>query len=270
MQIIYRNYFDENGTISFDLLQHLKLNISKFELFLKKVTQRFPKKIDKYLRNLDNELARAIKIQSDIEIEGDYPILSTYPGLLQKCKNVLLSYMNYENYQSQPLEEKITIKFSDFIRSDGLAVGGFFSYTVVGSLKSIMSREEALTFWKKFSDEWISTSKTPEMEVETLNEHFQKANQRLKEIKTHNYFEIKISDGKAGEKVTECLWPEVMKELKDKEICDAISCYYDFQQAKNFNSNFVLTRTKTLMRGDSYCDFMYHDLRLVDQVKHPD
>jgi hypothetical protein len=272
MQIIYRNYFDENGTISFDLLQHLQLNLSKFDAFLKNLKEKFPKKIDKYLETFENELDKAITIQSDVEIKGDYPFLSTYPDLLQKCKNSLLSYMNYENYQSQSLEENITIKCTDFIRSDGWAMGGFFSYTAVNSLKSIMSREEALTFWKNFFDNWISNSKTPEMEVETLDERIRNMNQLLKKIKTHNYFEIKISDGKDGNKATKCLWPEVMKELEDKEICDAIAicCYYDFQNAKNNNSNFVLTRTKTLMMGDNYCDFMYHDLRLVDQVKHPD
>ncbi|MFX0126097.1 MAG: L-2-amino-thiazoline-4-carboxylic acid hydrolase, partial [Candidatus Hodarchaeota archaeon] len=270
MQIMYRNYFDENGTISFDLLQHLKLNLSKFDVFLMNVKEKFPKKIDKYLVTFENELDRAIKIQSDIEIEGEYPILGTYPGLLQKCKNALLSYMNYENYKSQRLKEKITIKVKDFIRSDGWAVGGFFSYTAVNSLKSIMDREEALTFWKKFFDEWISSRKNSEIEVETLDEHFKNANQLFKEIRTHNYIEIKISDGKAGDKVIKCLWPEVMRELEDKEICDAICCYYDYQNAKNENSNFVLTRTKTLMMGNNYCDFMYHDTRLVDQVEHPD
>ena len=33
--------------------------------------------------------------------------------------------------------------------------------------------------------------------------------------------------------------------------------------------NFVLTRQNTIMEGQDYCDFCYHDTRLVDQVEHP-
>ncbi len=46
-------------------------------------------------------------------------------------------------------------------------------------------------------------------------------------------------------------------------------CYSDFQGAQNLNPNFVLTRTKTLMMGDDYCDFYYHDTRKDKDLSHP-
>ncbi|MFX1302296.1 MAG: L-2-amino-thiazoline-4-carboxylic acid hydrolase [Promethearchaeota archaeon] len=46
-------------------------------------------------------------------------------------------------------------------------------------------------------------------------------------------------------------------------------CYSDFQGAQNLNPNFVLTRTKTLMMGDDYCDFYYRDTRKDKDLSHP-
>ena len=52
-------------------------------------------------------------------------------------------------------------------------------------------------------------------------------------------------------------------------LCYAMLCYSDFQGAKNLNPNFILTRTKTIMMGDEYCDFCYHDTQKVKEITHP-
>ena len=56
-----------------------------------------------------------------------------------------------------------------------------------------------------------------------------------------------------------------MKGL-DSELSYFMTCYTDFENTKNLNPDFILTRSKTLMMGDDYCDFCYHDKRKVKEV----
>jgi len=42
-----------------------------------------------------------------------------------------------------------------------------------------------------------------------------------------------------------------------EEIGFDLSCNRDFNLVAGFNKNIKLKRTKTLMQGDSYCDFRY-------------
>lgn len=69
-------------------------------------------------------------------------------------------------------------------------------------------------------------------------------------------------------KVKKCEWAEMLKDF-DVELYDAMMCYSDFQGAKNLNPNFILTRTKTILIGDDYCDFCYHDTRKDQDLTHP-
>ncbi|MFX1300648.1 MAG: L-2-amino-thiazoline-4-carboxylic acid hydrolase [Promethearchaeota archaeon] len=48
-----------------------------------------------------------------------------------------------------------------------------------------------------------------------------------------------------------------------------IVCYGDFAATKEYNENFRLTRTQTIVEGKPYCDFCYHDIRVDPTLKHP-
>ena len=69
-------------------------------------------------------------------------------------------------------------------------------------------------------------------------------------------------------KVKKCAWAESLKDF-DRELCYYMLCYSDFEGAKNLNPNFILTRAKTIMMGDDYCDFCYHDTRKGNDLTHP-
>ena len=52
-----------------------------------------------------------------------------------------------------------------------------------------------------------------------------------------------------------CLWKEILESYGDSELAYLTSCYLDFRVTELLNPNFMLTRPKTVMRGDKYCDF---------------
>ena len=55
--------------------------------------------------------------------------------------------------------------------------------------------------------------------------------------------------------VDRCLWKEILESYGDSELAYLTSCYLDFRVTELLNPNFMLTRPKTVMRGDKYCDF---------------
>lgn len=57
--------------------------------------------------------------------------------------------------------------------------------------------------------------------------------------------------------VTKCKYSEMYKLMGLEEIGFDLSCNRDFNLVAGFNKNIKLKRTKTLMQGDSYCDFRY-------------
>lgn len=61
----------------------------------------------------------------------------------------------------------------------------------------------------------------------------------------------------------------MLKEVNDPELTDVLACYRDTASFESMNPNFVFTMTKTLMKGDSYCDKCFHDKRHVKKIEHP-
>ena len=63
---------------------------------------------------------------------------------------------------------------------------------------------------------------------------------------------------------------ETYSKLPDLELASLLVCYGDFSKMPYINPNFALTRTKTLVEGHPFCDFVHYDKRIVDEIKHPD
>jgi len=59
-------------------------------------------------------------------------------------------------------------------------------------------------------------------------------------------------------------------EFEDPEVFDTLLCSSDFAVTRLFNDAFVMTRHKTIAGGHPYCDNVFHDLRIVNTVEHPD
>ncbi|MCD4776193.1 MAG: L-2-amino-thiazoline-4-carboxylic acid hydrolase [Candidatus Aegiribacteria sp.] len=55
-------------------------------------------------------------------------------------------------------------------------------------------------------------------------------------------------------KVTECLWAKTFRENGASDIGYATLCHTDFAGCQAFNENIRMTRSRTLMHGDKYCN----------------
>ena len=62
-------------------------------------------------------------------------------------------------------------------------------------------------------------------------------------------------------KVTECLWAKIFRDLGAAEIGYALICHRDYGDCQGFNPQIAMTRSKTLMQGDAYCNhrFTWHE-----------
>ncbi len=143
-------------------------------------------------------------------------------------------------------------------------------YTLAKSLQAIMGKEQGLNVFKAFVDAQIKKTGLPQ--VENVRDFLF---MNMKEIhplfkNSFNRVEFELDEGRAGCKIKKCRWHQVMKKLADPETAYAIACHFDFIAAKCSNKNFRLTREKTIMEGGIFCDFIWHDLRVVKKVVHPD
>lgn len=57
--------------------------------------------------------------------------------------------------------------------------------------------------------------------------------------------------------VTRCRYAEMYREMGLGDIGDLLSCNRDGDFCTGYNPDMALTRTQTIMRGASHCDFRY-------------
>jgi hypothetical protein len=57
--------------------------------------------------------------------------------------------------------------------------------------------------------------------------------------------------------VTYCGYARIYEKMGIKELGCILSCNRDFAFMEGFNPEIKLTRTKTIMEGEAYCDFRY-------------
>ncbi len=68
---------------------------------------------------------------------------------------------------------------------------------------------------------------------------------------------IEDNEARYSFNVTRCRYAEMYRELGYGDLGDAFSCTRDFEFSSGFNPNMKLTRTQTIMKGASHCDFRY-------------
>jgi len=58
-------------------------------------------------------------------------------------------------------------------------------------------------------------------------------------------------------RVTKCFWADTLREMGAADIGKILYCDDEHASASGFNPHIRLTRTKTLMEGDDFCDHCY-------------
>ena len=58
-------------------------------------------------------------------------------------------------------------------------------------------------------------------------------------------------------RVTECLWAKTFRDLGAAEIGAMLICHRDYADCRGFNPRITMTRSKTLMQGDEFCNHRF-------------
>ena len=244
--------YNEKAKLSYKIRNVITPCLGGLELFLKNIKTKIPDSFTTIIENLKKFYE---KIENyNVSLNNDYEILNQYPEILNGSKNHVLSLVNYSKYNPASIDEDIEIDAKDLVRAFT-----HFEYFFMISLLKIMSREEAIEYIKKLSDEIAHSRKDPNNYVESFKESLDRYKNNLARWQMQESIAGPLVGNRLLYKVKKCEWAETLKDF-DLELCYAINCYQDFEGTKNLNPNFILTRTKTILMGEDYCDFCYHDL----------
>jgi len=259
MKSSYKEYYREDAEIEVKIIEHITTRLKRVNSFLKMVKKTHPEAINGIIDTLEEKFSHTPVIPQ--LYDNEFSVLSVYPNLQDKIVNTIWNYMNLpSNILDETQQTSINVK--DYLRSYLLIL-----YTLAKSLETIMSHDDAIDYFQAYIDQNTRKERDPTKYLKELADIPTEEFQRM--YQSHNFVEFKIHSGKQGTKITKCKWYEVMKDLNEPDISYAVCCYYDFEATKNMNPNFVLTRKKTIMQGDDYCDFCDHDIRIEHAVEHP-
>ncbi|MFW9999632.1 MAG: L-2-amino-thiazoline-4-carboxylic acid hydrolase [Candidatus Hodarchaeota archaeon] len=253
--------YNENAKLSYKIRDVINPCLSALELFLKNIKTKRPDSFDRIIDIL-NTIYGNIE-NHNVSINLDYEILNHYPKILEGSLNHALSLVNYNKYKPNSIDEEIDIDAIDLVRTFT-----HFEYIFMSSLLEIMSREEAIEYVKKMTDELTHSRNDPSNYVESFQDILNRFQGNLGRWQMQTCVAEILGEERMLYLVKKCKWGEILKDF-DLEFCYAMNCYQDFENTKNLNPNFILTRTKTILMGDVYCDFCYHDTRKEKEITHP-
>lgn len=253
--------YKENTNVKFKLKDLILACLNGLELFLKDIKEKRPESLKIIIDDINTRYGK--NEDFGILIQIDQKILNENPELLKNSINTVLSLVNFKKYNHESIDAEIDIDALDLITTFNQ-----FEYLFMISLLKIMSREEAIEYIKKLADEIAHLRNDPKNYVNNIQELLERYKTNLERWRAQDIIADFLNEGKLMYKVKKCVWAEVLKEF-DNELSYSMMCYQDFENTKNQNPNFVLTRTKTIMQGDEYCDFCYHDTRKETEIVHP-
>ncbi|MHA1192762.1 MAG: L-2-amino-thiazoline-4-carboxylic acid hydrolase [Promethearchaeota archaeon] len=268
--------YKENVRMKIKLRDNSNNLLIGLDEFLKEVEVKCNDKFDDYCELLLKEYTKIgnakdpskslIKyVEKIIEQYENKPdsILSKNLELLRSSIQAILSLANFDEYKDQHENEEIEMKTTDIIYAMNV-----FDYYQISSLSTIMSKDDAIELTISYLENILESRRNPDKYLKNLDgliERFTPGYERW-QCQTSQF--KKSGEGKLILKVSRCAWADVMKGL-DSEISYSFICNSDFKNATILNPDFILTRKKTLMQGDSYCDFCYHDSRIDKELEHP-
>ena len=252
---------DEKATIKVNIMDFIVNSLEGFEDFLNYIKKE---KGDLVNAIIEEAISQSKDVEDfGIQVEAEFNILQNNPVFYNMIINTLLDLLNYPKYKKKPLKEEIIVDVLDLVKGYIL-----FDYLQASSILAAMSREEAINLIQNYIRVTIESRSNSANFIESLKDYVNTLKNTTMMWQTHDGILKLCNDEKLVYKIRKCRWAEVLQDC-DKEICYSMMCYQDLFQVKNLNPDFNLTRTKTIMQGDDYCDFCYHDERKVKEIIHP-
>ncbi|NHJ87429.1 MAG: hypothetical protein FK734_18345 [Asgard group archaeon] len=262
--------FDEKQTIKIELGDFIAKNIAYIDQFLILIANEDESILEKLLVKYKEELvAKNISHEENELIRKlaiEYPkfkILQNYPEYISLIENTILHFLNFQKYKEKYQQGE---KFELFLR-DQIRGNFHFLYYLAYSLLKLLPREKVLELTKEMIDQIYESFSGEFTKYENLEE-MSKGYHGKGCWKTHNLV-AQIKDNRYYLKITRCIWAEVYAELPDLELASLLECYGDFSKMPYINPNLALSRTKTMVEGYEYCDFVHYDKRIEQKIVHP-
>ncbi|MFX1255632.1 MAG: L-2-amino-thiazoline-4-carboxylic acid hydrolase [Promethearchaeota archaeon] len=268
MEIIHRSYYNPNAKYTFKLHQQLNQILKMQDLFFVLLKNELADRFVTIMEDFIPTLSQFVEEKCDYEYQVDLPLLGQYPDVIQLYMGMFIQYAPLSDLQGIPADKEIEMQVGDYIRASL-----FQKYYTYKTLTEILPREEAITLLKKIIDKNIQSVRDPEKYYKGPIAAFVKDDRNYQMYQTFGGIDAVIAitnETKIATKVLKCRWADVLGGLEDPEVGYLVTCYGDFEARKNFDPEFELTRTKTLMQGDPYCDFCDHDKRSGMSVVHPE
>ncbi|HUT81060.1 MAG TPA: L-2-amino-thiazoline-4-carboxylic acid hydrolase [Candidatus Bathyarchaeia archaeon] len=246
-------------------MRNFNLFLNLLEMYNNNLTEDL---IVKYKKTLDSLGISPVKNEILKQYNLDYSdkdSLNDHPEIISNIENCILKFLHFtEKYEADFIfGQKIEVFHEDYLRA-----GFFHLYYLAFTLIELTSRDFVLEFAKKFSDSmyelYYQKVITKKNTVKELVDMLYKDGC----LKTHNFI-VQIEPGKCFVKVFRCMYAEVYSELPDLELACMLDCYGDYSKMPYNNPNLALSRTKTMVEGFPFCDFLYYDKRIFNEIKHP-
>ncbi|MHA2366566.1 MAG: L-2-amino-thiazoline-4-carboxylic acid hydrolase [Candidatus Hodarchaeales archaeon] len=258
------NYKD-NASYKVNLNEKLPQYVKGLDIFLKSLQKEKPDIYNDYIIALKKKLLTLITNSvgelNTIKIPNFLELLDNYNDLQKVYFAYAFQLLEIpDNYSSEIIELK-------WLNSDKAQLCPFYYRAYV--LCEIMGKDKAIDYLKNYIDTKNYEHTSPNLDLNDVN-HFWEEDTREKENPhPSDFIAYRFHKGKIGGRADKCLAHEALKPLNDPELSHIVACYGDTTQIQAQNPNFVLTRTKTLMQGDPYCDTCVHDRRHNSKIKHP-
>jgi hypothetical protein len=254
------NLIERTKIIALDRLAYLlgcvgELGTETLDMYIDKLTAHYQNCV-----TVDSVATQSIDLAALVERD----ILKEHMELARAIFNYHLQLLNLPedaDWQVEPVQV--------FLR-DALRSGLILRYDNLQVLVEILGRTEAFRLYKRFVSQYIRSRQTEEDAFESVEALLEDRLQSNAESPTSwVLMQGIIGDGKYAYKNENCLWVDALCDLPDAEIKYYVCCYGDFQGAKSWNRNFVLTMEHTIAQGDAYCSRVVHDTRVDWHLGHP-
>ena len=260
-----------DGSLSYltNLHEYFTDRICHTDRFLHIIHKKIPNILSDYLTVFQQTLKQLISSNllptSSLNIKLEYAsnsFLAQNEELVKILEKAMFTFMKFRTYEGSFKDASaVTLKFKDHYRGVFLV-----EYYMGQTLCSLIPRPEAFELIKEYTRGYYHSSIFNPKPEESLAEHARSSINGSASTHQALYY---CDSGRLLFNVERCLYAEVIEDMPDNEIKYYFECYGDYFNHTQKNENFVLTRTHTIMKGDSCCDFCYHDKRFIEEIFHP-
>lgn len=241
-------------TIAMDLNMVFSALEGKIPQHLHKISEMLMEKLGEHVTDSENK---------DAVFNCESKTVSTFPELVHIHRQAALELMSYDEYSFKTTDDVILIKYSHLWRPIWHTY-----YYIAESLVDLIGRSEALSLVRGISEmrinHWLGMRVPHPVDLQTMYQERTKLHRGF----TGGTFAM-LKDGRFCEKTTKCFVHDMVASFADPEIANAAICHGDYRLISQMNANFVLTRKRTLIAGEDFCDYCIHDKRIHSEFLHP-